>query len=73
MSRMGVFLLISAAALASLGCTNRAWYEGFQERQRQECFKNRGQDEIQQCLDRVNSTTYDEYMKARKDTHKVTN
>jgi hypothetical protein len=63
---MVVLLLVEFFCLFNQGCTYRAWYEGFQERQRQECYENRGQSEIQKCLDRVNSTTYDEYMKSRE-------
>jgi hypothetical protein len=64
--RMLVLLLVTCFCLFSQGCTYRAWYEGLQERQRMECNENRGQGEIQKCLDRVNSTTYDEYVKSRE-------
>jgi hypothetical protein len=56
--------------LFSQGCTYRAWYEGFQEQQRQECYKNRGRDETQKCLDRANSITYDEYEKGLENSKK---
>jgi hypothetical protein len=65
---MVVLLLAVCFCLFSQGCTYRAWYEGFQEGQRQECYKNRGRDETQKCLDRVNSTTYDEYEKSRENS-----
>jgi len=67
-----IFALILAVSycLFSQGCTYRAWYEGLQERQRLECNENIGQSEIQKCLDRVNSTTYDEYVKSRSATKK---
>ncbi len=68
--RMVVLLLAACSCLASQGCTYRAWYGAFQERQRQECYKNRSQDEIQKCLDGVNSTTYDEYVKGREDSNR---
>ena len=64
--RMVVLLLSACSCLISQGCTYRAWYEGFQERQRQECNENKGRSEIQKCLDKVNKTTYDEYVKGRE-------
>jgi len=63
-------LVLLLAVFFSQGCTYRAWYEGFQERQRLECNENRGRDEIQKCLDRVNSTTYDEYVNSREGAKK---
>lgn len=68
--RMVVLILAVCSCLVSQGCTYRAWYEGLQERQRMECNENRGQSEIQKCLDRVNSTTYDEYVKGREASKK---
>ena len=61
-----MFLLAACPFQAVQGCTCRAWYEGFQEGQRQECYKNPSQGEVQDCLDRVNSRTYEEYRKARE-------
>lgn len=61
--RMVVLLPAVCFCMFSQGCTYRAWYEGFQERQRQECYRNRGRDETQKCLDSVNSITHDEYEK----------
>jgi hypothetical protein len=64
--RMIVLILIACSCFFSQGCTYRAWYDGFQERQRQECYQNRGHDEVQKCLYPVNSITYDEYEKGRE-------
>jgi len=50
------------------GCTYRAWYEGFQESARQECYKIENQTERQQCIDKVDGVTYDQYKKAREDS-----
>jgi hypothetical protein len=63
-----MFLLLMSAwgCLLSPGCTYRAWYAGLQERQRQECYQNLSQSEVQKCLDSVNSTTYDEYLRTRQ-------
>lgn len=68
--RIVVVLLAVCFCPAGPGCTYRAWYEGFRERQRQECNEERGRDEIQKCLDRVNSLTYDEYVKSRGDSQR---
>jgi hypothetical protein len=65
-----ILLLACCACFAIQGCTYRAWYEGFKERQRQDCYKYAGQDEIGKCLDTVNSTTYDQYENARKESKK---
>ena len=65
-----VVLLTACWCLLIQGCTYRAWYAGLQETQRQECYKNTATGEIQECLGRVNSTTYDEYMKSREDPGK---
>ena len=56
-----IFLLTSSLYLTSQGCTYRTWYEGLQNRERQECYNSQSQGEAQKCLDRVNSTTYDQY------------
>jgi hypothetical protein len=58
-------LLIGYACLTFQGCTYRAWYEGFQEKQRQECYESSSESEVRKCLDRVNRTTYDQYKKDR--------
>ena len=59
-------LFVACACLASQGCTYRAWYEGLQQKQRQECYENTSQSEVQKCLDSVNSTTYEQYTKGRQ-------
>jgi len=66
--KMALLLLAAGACWGSQGCTYRAWYEGFKEQQRQECYRNLSQSEIQKCLDNANSTTYDEYARSRKDS-----
>ena len=54
---------------ATQGCTYQAWNTGFQGQQRQQCYKNSsGSSETQQCLDRVNNTTYDQYKTQREQT-----
>ncbi len=68
--KMALLLLAAVACWGSPGCTYRAWYEGLKERQRQECYQSPSPSEVQKCLDSVNSITYDEYMKSRKDSNK---
>jgi hypothetical protein len=68
--KIALLLLAAGACLGSQGCTYRAWYEGLKERQRQECYQSPSPSEVQKCLDSVNSTTYDEYMRSRKDSNK---
>jgi hypothetical protein len=59
-------LFVISLCLALQGCTYQAWYIGFQEQQRQLCYKNTvNTSETQQCLDRVNNTTYDQYKAQR--------
>ncbi len=53
-------------ALASAGCSYRAWYEGFQSSARQDCYKHKSDDEIQTCLDQVNAMDYDDYQRSRE-------
>jgi len=63
--RLPGLLLAACAGLLVQGCTYQAWYEGFRERQRQECYQERGRSEMEKCLERVNSLTYEEYVKGR--------
>jgi hypothetical protein len=68
--RITLLLLAAGVCWGSQGCTYRAWYEGLKERQRQECYQSPSPSEVQKCLDSVNSITYDEYMRSRKDSNK---
>lgn len=65
MGKASLWLAIALLAVGGQGCTPRAWYEGLQERQRQDCYTNPNQGEVQKCLERVNATTYDDYSKNR--------
>ena len=63
-----VMLLLSAGfCLACQGCTHRAWYKALQEKQRQDGDNDPHQNEIQKCLARANSMSYDEYKNLRED------
>jgi hypothetical protein len=60
-------LFVMSLCLAVQGCTYQAWYTGFQEQQRQQCYKNAVNfSETQQCIDRVNNTSYDQYKAQRE-------
>jgi hypothetical protein len=59
---MAVFSIL----IACQGCSCRAWYDGLKEVQRLECQKLPGARERQECLDRVNSLTYDQYSSERE-------
>ncbi len=62
-----LLLLIMCLFLLCQGCTYQSWYEGMQEEQRRTCYQSQSQSEIQNCLDKVNSKTYEEYRKERED------
>jgi len=64
--KVSTVLLALCLWLFAIGCTSRAWYEGMRERQRQDCYKYQSRDEIQRCLDRVNTMSYDEYKRERE-------
>ena len=68
--RFLVFLLVACVFFSSQGCTYRAWYEGFQEQQRQNCYKYSSQSEIQRCLDKANNMTYEQYKMTREASKK---
>ena len=63
-----ILLLGSYVYCACQGCTYNVWYKGFQDQQRQECYEQMGEDEIQRCLDQVNTMTYEQYLESRKQT-----
>lgn len=67
---MLITLLIACFGLTSPGCTYRAWYEGLQKQQREDCYKLPTPEERQKCLDDVNAMTYENYTKARRDSQK---
>jgi len=71
MKRIIVILTLIFYCTILQGCTYRAWYTSFQEEQRNKCYDNLNQSQIQQCLDRANMS-YDDYEKYRKETTKQT-
>jgi len=59
-------VMVVCLCLVGQGCSYQAWYAGFQEQQRQECYKNLNQADTRKCLDRVNSMSYDQYKMERE-------
>lgn len=53
-------------SLLAAGCTQQAWYEGFQASARQKCEALLSQSAIQQCMDEVNSLSYPQYQRERE-------
>jgi len=51
-------------ALASAGCTTRAWYEAARVHAQNEC-RRQPSGESETCLSRVNAMTYDDYERQR--------
>ena len=66
-------MLIMFLFLLGHGCTYQAWYEGFKARQRENCYQYKSQSEIQNCLDKVDSVTYEQYKKEREELIKNLN
>ncbi len=54
--RFTVLLAVLGCSLLCQGCTRQAWFEGMKARERQECDKLVNDHDIQQCLERVNTT-----------------
>ena len=64
--RIAVTALFTISSLLLVACTQQAWFEGLRERERQQCYDNPSQAEVEHCLDRVNATTYEDYERDRK-------
>ncbi len=62
--------MIIYCSLLSAGCSQQAWYEGFQESERQKCYELLSQSAIQQCIDNVNSLSYPQYQREREGLNK---
>ena len=57
-------LSLVLVALASAGCTTRAWYEATRVHAQNEC-RRQPSGESESCLSRVNAMTYDDYERQR--------
>ncbi|MFO1425234.1 MAG: hypothetical protein U1F70_16610 [Candidatus Competibacteraceae bacterium] len=58
--------MIVYGSLLAAGCSQQAWYEGFQASERQKCDALLSQSAIQQCTDQVNSLSYPQYQRERE-------
>jgi hypothetical protein len=65
--RLAILLFVGSVSVARHGCTYRAWHAGLREQQQQDCYKKASQDVMYKCLDRINSMTYEQYIKAHED------
>ena len=63
--------MIIVHSLLVAGCSQQAWYEGFQESERQKCHELLSQSAIQQCIDNVNSLSYHQYQREREGLNKT--
>lgn len=66
MKTMPSFILTALIALSATmtACTNKAWYEGVKEGARNNC-RSQPPGEVEACLERLNTKTYEEYEKER--------
>lgn len=58
--------LAMVSALCASGCTERAWYEGARQSQRNECYKM-PPSAREECLKALDSEGYDEYQRQRQE------
>lgn len=67
MTKSKTNIILAVMVVFSLtGCTSRAWYEGFREAARQRCYQLNNEDDIQRCLEDIESGTYEEYQQSRQ-------
>lgn len=58
-SRVVAVVSVFGFSLVVQGCTRQAWFAGMKARERQECQQQMSDHDIQQCLERVDSTKID--------------
>ncbi|BAV33646.1 hypothetical protein SCL_1335 [Sulfuricaulis limicola] len=61
-----IVCLAVVGALSAAGCTERAWYEGTKQSQRNECYKM-PPSAREECLKALESEGYDEYQRQRQE------
>jgi hypothetical protein len=63
----GIFLSLAIlTVLGAAGCTQRAWYEGAKQSQRNECYKMPSSAR-EECLKALESESYDEYQRKKQE------
>jgi hypothetical protein len=58
--------ILVLTALGTSACTQRAWYEGAKQSQRNECYKM-PPSAREECLKALESESYDEYQRQRQE------
>jgi hypothetical protein len=58
--------LAVVAALAFSGCSTRNWFEGTRESARQQCQATPDASAGQECVERINRGSYEQYEKERE-------
>ncbi len=58
--------ILALAAFGASACTQRAWYEGAKQSQRNECYKM-PPSAREECLKALDSESYDEYQRQRQE------
>ena len=58
----------AAAVLISIlqACSDQAWFEGLKARERNRCEELIGQDQIEACVQQVESMKFEEYQRSRR-------
>lgn len=64
--------MVVIMAASAQACSQRAWYEGLKQSQRNECNKA-PPSEREECLRAIDSDSYDEYNRKRQDEMKKEN
>lgn len=58
---------VAAVLIVTLpACSEHAWFEGLKDRERSRCHELIGQDEIEACLNQVESMNFEEYQRSRR-------
>ena len=68
MKKCFIIILLTYCFLCFSSCTSQAWYEGFKDMEREKCNKIESATERQECLDKVNKTSYDQYQREREES-----
>jgi len=63
-ARISLALSLALAAIHGAGCSTRAWYEGMKTSAQNEC-RRRAPGDVDACLSRLNTMSYEEYEKNR--------
>ncbi len=63
-TRIPLAVLLALAAVHVAGCSTKAWYEGMKTSAQNEC-RRKAPGEVDGCLSRLNTMSYEEYEKNR--------